>query len=146
MSPADTYPTLIANAIRRPDEPGHFMVLKDLPYRATAHALGVCIADDPAPIRLQEAGRDLYDPVVYFDRNRVDMGRLSLSDKITHCPLKGTTEYYHLTVGSDTRQNAAWRYVTPLDFDDRLGRLTDRIAFDSRLVQVVEHTTEDGRR
>lgn len=136
------YPTLIADAIRRPDEPAHFMVLKSLPHRASARVDGRTIADDPAPLRVQEAGRDLYDPVVYFDRSAVDMARLTPTDKTTHCPLKGSTEYFDVTVDGSTHRNAAWSYVSALTFDERLERLVGRIAFDPRFAEIVEHTAE----
>jgi len=136
------FPTLIADAIRRPDEPAHFMVLKSLSHRASARVGGRTIADDPAPVRVQEAGRDLYDPVVYFERAAVDMTCLEPTDKTTHCPLKGSTEYFDVTVDGTRYPNAAWSYVSVLDFDPRLARLVGRIAFDPRVAEVVEHTTE----
>ena len=133
--------TLVQNPIRRPDEPRHFMVLKELAHEVVAERAGERVASSTAAIRCQEAGRDLYDPVVYFPRDAVVMDRLRKNDNSTTCPLKGHTEYFDLVLeGGQTIENAAWSYREVYDFDDRLAQLKGRIAFDTRLVQVTERT------
>ena len=35
------------------------------------------------------------------------------SDHTTVCPWKGTASYYHVEVGGERNENAAWYYVAP---------------------------------
>ncbi|MGF1525848.1 MAG: DUF427 domain-containing protein [Candidatus Competibacterales bacterium] len=134
--------TLVPNPIQRPDEPRHFMVLKPLAHPVTAAVAGQTIASSRAALRLQEAGRDLYDPVVYFPLDAIPEGLLQPTAKTTHCPLKGDTVYYDVVVGERRLAAAAWRYVTVCDFDPRLEILKDRVAFDATKIQVTELTAE----
>jgi len=136
--------TLVQNAISRPDEPRHFMVLKALSHPVVATRGELELARSTEAIRVQEAGRSLYDPVVYFPRQSVVMDRLEKTDKTTTCPLKGHTEYFDLVLdGGERIADAAWSYREVYDFDERLEQLKDRIAFDARRVQVTEETVRD---
>lgn len=133
--------TFVRNAIQRPDEPRHFMVLKRLPHEATAVGPGGSeLARSRNALRMQEAGYDLYTPAVYFPRADVKMDALRVSAKTTHCPLKGNTEYFDLVVGDRIIENAAWSFREVCDFDPRLEELQGRIAFDTSKVQVTELT------
>ncbi len=56
-----------------------------------------------------------YPPVYYLPRGDVRMDLLQRSPHRTHCPFKGNASYWHLTVGEQTVENAAWSYETPLE-------------------------------
>ena len=124
--------TLVRDAIHNPDEPRHFMRVVPAPARQVAVAAGRRIASSERAVVVKEVGRDIYDPVVYFPRDDVDMASLVGIDKSTYCPLKGDTEYFDIVLDDDRLSEAAWSYVTM-----RLGdELKDLIAFDPRQVHV----------
>ena len=91
--------TLIEDAIHNPDDLRHFMVFEDVPCGATATVMGMQIAcagcDRDAAIKLKEVGKKIYNPVLYFPRDAVDMEQFEISEKTSHCPLKGTATYYN---------------------------------------------------
>ena len=138
MTPADV--TMVKDAIHNPADARHFMRLKPLSHPVAASAGGTQLVNTGGAVRVQEAGRDLYDPVVYFRRDSIPAEMLRKTEKTTHCPLKGDTEYYDVLIGGRVLSNAAWSYVRTLDFDPRLDDLRGRIAFDAYQVQVTEHT------
>ena len=134
--------TLVRDPIERPDEPRHFMVLKSLSHEATATLAGHELARTRDALRMQEVGYDLYDPVVYFPRDDVDMATLRPSGKTKRCGLKGDNIYYDLLIGDEVIENAAWSFEEVCDFDPRLAQLRSRIAFDTSKVQVTELTAQ----
>ena len=102
------------------------------PSRQVAVAAGRQVAASDRAVVVKEVGRDIYDPVVYFPRDDVDMTLLERIDKSTYCPLKGDTEYFDVVLGDDRLDEAAWSYVAM-----RLGdELKDLVAFDARQVTV----------
>lgn len=131
---------LVRDPIQRPDEPRHFMVLKSLAHEVLAERHGRTLARSRDAMRMQEAGYDLYDPSVFFPREDVDMSLLRPSTKTKHCPLKGDNQYFDVVIGDEVLEDAAWSFVEVCDFDARLQRLRERIAFDTSKVQVTELT------
>ena len=132
--------TLVRNAIHNPAEPRHFMRIGEPEHWVTATARGVEIARSRRARKVKEVGLDVYDPVLYFPREDVEMARLIRSERTTHCPLKGDTEYFDLELPDGRIENAAWSYHHTID---RADALRDLIAFDARLVRVTEHTAGD---
>ena len=131
--------TLVHDAIHNPAEPRHFMRLACPSYRITATIAGIEIANSTRAIKLKEVGRDIYDPVIYFPREDVDMGRLVHIDKSTHCPLKGDTEYFDAHLGTQALAEVAWSYTRAL----RIARdIENYVAFDTRRVHVIEHSAD----
>ena len=51
----------------------------------------------------------------YFPPESVDKAFLTNSDLTTECFWKGTANYYNLTDGETTAENAAWYYANPLE-------------------------------
>ena len=125
--------TLVENAVHNPNEPRHFMRIVSAGDTRTAVVGGVTIVESDAAVVVKEVGRDIYDPVVYFPRDDVDMAALVRIDKSTHCPLKGDTEYFDIVVGDETVSEAAWSYVDMVEGAEALQHL---IAFDTRKVDV----------
>ena len=128
--------TLVKNAIHNPDDARHFMRIKKVGTKVTATINGKEVASSSNALKVQEAGFDLYDPVYYFPKSDVLMDALEGTDKTTHCPLKGDTEYFGIHTEGKTLENAAWNYNQPYE---RSEQLRDHIGFDQTQVQVVEH-------
>ena len=49
----------------------------------------------------------------YFPPEDVHKEYLVESDYRTKCPWKGLAHYYHIQVGGDKNENAAWSYLEP---------------------------------
>lgn len=125
--------TLVRNAIHNPSEPRHFMRVVPATGEVTAAVNGVTVARSAAALVVKEVGRDVYDPVVYFPRDDVTMDALVAIDKSTHCPLKGDTDYFDLTVEGERLAEAAWSYRETIEVAAQLNGL---IAFDTSKVTV----------
>ena len=63
---------------------------------------------------------------VYFPPDALERTRLEPSDHTTLCPWKGTASYYHVVVGGQRNENAAWYYPEP---KDAAKNITDHVAF-----------------
>jgi uncharacterized protein (DUF427 family) len=51
----------------------------------------------------------------YFPPESIKRKYFQESDKHTTCPWKGQASYYHIVIGDDVEQNAAWYYPEPKD-------------------------------
>lgn len=131
MNPSDI--TLVKNAIHNPNEPRHFMRVVPAGAERTAMVGDTVLARSSEALVAKEVGGDLYDHVTYFPRDDVDMPALSRTEKTTHCPLKGDTEYFDLIVDGDRVADGAWSYVETIEV---AGVLRDLIAFDASKVTV----------
>lgn len=70
----------------------------------------------------------------YFPGESLVMGHFEKSSHNTLCPWKGVASYFHVVVGDDRNENAAWYYPSPF-FPAK--KIKGRIAF-WRGVEVVE--------
>lgn len=123
-------------AIRRPDVPNHFMVLKPIKRRIVVRLPGgTKLAETTSATRVLEAGKTLYDPVVYLPMHDVTV-TLKKQDNTTHCPLKGDASYFTFGDGQDASLDLAWSYERPLDFSQEIKGL---IAFYPDKVVIEEH-------
>ena len=123
-------------AIRRPDAPNHYMVLKPIKRRIVIRLPdGAKLAESTRATRLLEVGKTLYDPVVYLPRQDL-IAELEKQDNTTHCPLKGDATYFTYRQAGEVCPNLAWSYEAPLDFAQDIGGL---IAFYSDKVVVEEY-------
>ena len=128
--------TLVKNAIHSPKDTRHFMRVKQPKTRVTASIGGKEIAVSHNSLKVQEVAHDLYDPVYYFPIDDVRMDPLKRTDKTTHCPLKGDTEYFDIHLEDNQLKDAAWHYNQPYERDEQL---RNHIAFDQTKVQLIEH-------
>jgi len=71
------------------------------------------------------------EPKLYVPRSEVRMALLTPSKKVTHCPYKGDTVYFHVGDIDD----AAWSYEDPIPGADAIRGM---ISFEERRV-TVEH-------
>ena len=134
--------TLARDTIHNPDEPRHFMRVKPVRGRVRIRLGDRVLAESGAAVRVIEAGRDLYDPVLYLPRADV-AATLSRTGKRTFCPLKGHASYFDLMAddGAVAAPEIAWSYEETLDFAESL---TDLVAFDAARVTVEEHPPPAG--
>jgi len=128
--------TMVKEAIHNPDELRHFMRVKNVDKTVSASINGQEIARSNYVLKVQEAGHDLYDPVYYFPKKDVQMEALVRTEKSTHCPLKGDTEYFDINFADTTLENSAWHYSQPYS---RSKMLQEHIGFDQSRIQIVEH-------
>lgn len=120
------------NAIKRPDAPNHFMVLKQVNRKIVfRNQRGELLAESENAIRLLEAGRTLFDPVLYIPKQDVT-APMDKTQKSTFCPLKGDASYY----STADEEEIAWAYEEPLPFSTSI---KDLVAFYPDRVIIEEH-------
>jgi len=62
----------------------------------------------------------------YFPPESVVRSRLKKSDTRTVCPWKGQASYYHVVVGHESNEDAAWYYTDP---KQAAAQIKDHVAF-----------------
>lgn len=72
---------------------------------------GVTVADSHQPRLLFETGLPTR---YYLPKTDVRMDLLRPADRVTHCPYKGSADYYALIVAGATYDDAVWWYRNPL--------------------------------
>ena len=129
--------TLSQDTIHNPDEPRHYMRIKPVNRRIRVLFAGNIIAESTQALRLLEAGRDIYDPVLYLPPADIQ-AKLVQKPRRTFCPLKGHASYFDLVVEQDPMAavDIAWSYQDTLEF---AALIKDRIAFDAARVVIEEH-------
>lgn len=126
--------TLAGDIVSNPNEPRHFMKLKELHRRVLFSLNGLVLADSKNAIRLLEIGRDFYDPVIYVPEQDIVV-ELHRGDYKTHCPLKGDARYFDLVAADKTVKQIAWSYPSPLEI---AAELSGYVAFYPEKVIVEE--------
>lgn len=90
--------------------PQRLLFLGDFPRRVRATFSDRTVLDT-------RRGRLLHEstllPVLYVPDENVATDVLVDSDHTAHCPFKGDARYWHVQVGQDTAENAAWAYRDP---------------------------------
>ena len=129
--------TLAKETIHNPDEPRHFMRIKPVKGRVRVLYDGRVLAESTRALRVLEAGRDFYDPVVYFPASDVRANLLPVETR-TFCPLKGHASYFDLAAdgGRVEAPQIAWSYRETLEFAHAL---RDLVGFDASQVEIEEH-------
>lgn len=125
--------TLVKDAIHRPDDPRHFMEYTYMDQLYVAKIGETIVAESRTILKLSEVGYHIYDPVPYFPLSDVRLDLLQASDKSSHCPLKGNTNYYNFDNGNTYVEAVGWCYSQALDF---ASVLADYVAFDGYLVDI----------
>ncbi|MEQ8663987.1 MAG: DUF427 domain-containing protein [Gammaproteobacteria bacterium] len=133
MDTTATDVTLVRNAIHNPADPRHFMRVVPCEKLVVATLNGRELARSTRATLVKEVGYDIYDPVIYFPREDVDMASLRQGTRSTHCPLKGDTAYFDAIIDGTTTAQVGWSYVAVIE---QAAALRDLIAFDRRLVDV----------
>ncbi|MEM7695214.1 MAG: DUF427 domain-containing protein [Pseudomonadota bacterium] len=95
------------------------------PARLSVHINGTLIAKSVAARQLQEDG---YPPRAYIPAADI-FATLERTQRTTHCPFKGDTQYFDVSISGQTFENAAWCYPAPFD---EMAAIEGHIAFDDR--------------
>ena len=91
---------------------------------------GAVIAESRGALELVEGGRAA---VVYFPRADVAMALLEPSERVTTCPWKGTSAYFHIAGPGGRIADVAWSYEQP---EHAVAEIAGHLAFDPALVTV----------
>jgi uncharacterized protein (DUF427 family) len=59
----------------------------------------------------------------YLPKTHIRMDLLEHSDKVTHCPYKGTAEYWSIRIGDQNHTDIAWSYRAPLPESQKIAGL-----------------------
>ena len=97
--------------------------LEPVPRLVEVHVGDVRIAATTQAIRVCETASP---PVVYLPFEDVDLAALRPSDQRSFCEWKGLAQYWHVEVGSERIENAAFGYPDP---DESFLPLADAVAF-----------------
>lgn len=118
----------VEGAIRNPANPHHFMVIKPQSRRARVYSGDRLLADTMSAVEVIEIGKAVYDPVLYFPASAL-LVELQMTDKVTHCPLKGDAGYVEME-----GEELGWLYPKPFAAADQPA---GRIAFWPHKVRIV---------
>ncbi|WP_157961569.1 DUF427 domain-containing protein [Acuticoccus kandeliae] len=110
--------------------PDHKIVLDAGPTPVTITLGEEIVAATTAAVILREDG---YPARAYVPPADISAG-LAPTAKTTHCPFKGDTTYYSLTIGPHTLENAAWSYDRPYD---EMAPIRGYVAFDNRFTITI---------
>ncbi len=130
--------TMSQDTIHNPQEPRHFMRIKPMARRVRVLRGDGVLADSANALRVLEAGRDIYDPVIYVPREDVCAELASAEKNKTFCPIKGHASYFDLLMddGRTDVAEIAWSYE---DTVAEASQLKDHVAFVPDLVLIEEH-------
>ena len=100
---------------------------------------GVTVAESSSPMLLFETGL----PVRYYlPKPHVRLDLLEHTDTSTHCPYKGSAEYWSVRNGDSVHRDIAWSYPTPLPESERVAGL---VAFYDEKVDVYVDGAQQER-
>lgn len=104
------------------------------PYRGRVRArfANHIVADTDDALVLREGDRPA---VYYFPVSDVEMGYFGVSDRTTHCSLKGDATYYSGRIGGEWAEDVVWTYRDP---KPDAAAISGRMAFDTDQVEVYE--------
>ena len=100
---------------------------------------GVTVAESSSPRLLFETGL----PVRYYlPKTHVRMDLLEPTDTVTHCPYKGTAEYWSVRTADADHPDLAWSYPTPLE---ESGKIAGLVCFYSEKVDIFVDGVRQAR-
>lgn len=114
--------------------PDHPITITSNPNRVRVLAGGTPVADTADALTLREAN---YPAVQYIPRADADMALLTRTAHVTHCPYKGDANYFSISVGGKTLENAIWTYEHPFD---AVSQIAGHLAFYPDKVTIEEVT------
>ena len=112
--------------------PDHPITIARNPQRVRVRFNGRVIADTTRALTLQEAH---YPPVQYIPREDADMSAFARTTHHTHCPYKGEANYFTLSAGDRTAENAVWSYEQPFP---AVAEIAGHLAFYPDRVDAIE--------
>ena len=112
--------------------PDHPITITANAKRVRVSAGGVVIAETTHALTLKEAS---YPAVQYVPRSDANMTLLARTGRVTHCPYKGDANYFNISAGGKTLENAIWTYETPFP---AMAEIKDHLAFYPDKVTIEE--------
>ena len=109
----------------------HPITIEPIPERVRVIWRGRAIGDSSHALELKEAN---YPPVVYVPRADMDMSALDRTTRVTTCPYKGEANYYSITDGKASDDNAVWTYEHP---KAGVGEIASHLAFYPDKVEIT---------
>jgi uncharacterized protein (DUF427 family) len=97
----------------------------------TVRVNGEVVAETDAALTLQES---TYPAVQYVPLVDVVDSVLRRSDNTTYCPYKGEANYYHVSTGGSTVDDAIWTYEQPYP---AVGEIVGHVAFYANKADVT---------
>lgn len=116
----------------KPIGPDHPISIERNPQRVRVRFNGEVVADTTRALMLREAS---YAPVQYIPRDDVRMHLLRRSTHMTRCPYKGEANYFSISAGGRTMENAVWTYEHPYA---QVGEIAGHVAFYPHKVDAIE--------
>jgi uncharacterized protein (DUF427 family) len=90
------------------------------------------IADTAKALALREAN---YPVVYYVPRADAEMSLLTATSHSTHCPYKGDANYFTISAGGRSAENAVWSYEQPYP---AVAAIKEYLAFYPNRVDAIE--------
>jgi uncharacterized protein (DUF427 family) len=112
--------------------PDHPITIAVNPRRVRVSAGSVVIAETTGALTLKEAN---YPAVNYVPRKDTKMALLARSERVTHCPYKGDANYFNISAGGKTIENAIWTYENPFP---AMTEIAEHLAFYPDKVTIEE--------
>ena len=112
--------------------PDHPITITANQKRVRISAGGIVIADTTHALTLKDAS---YPAVPYVPRGDANMALLARSARVTHCPYKGDANYFSVSAGGKTLENAVWTYETPFP---AMAEISGHLAFYPDKVTIAE--------
>lgn len=112
--------------------PDHPITITSNPKHVRVTAAGTEVAATGHALTLKEAS---YPAVQYIPRTDANMALLTRTTHVTHCPYKGDANYFSITIGGKTLENAIWTYEQPYD---AVGQIAGHLAFYPDKVTIEE--------
>lgn len=119
-----------------PGETDQTLDIRPAPTRMRAAYRGHVIADSNGVLILKQGSRT---PVAYFPKGDVELGYFARSGQARHCPTKGDSACYTLTLDGDVLENVAWIHEDPLP---AAVQLSERMAFQAHRIEVYGVSAE----
>ena len=90
------------------------------------------VADTTKALALREAN---YPVVYYVPRADAEMSLLTATSHSTHCPYKGDANYFTISAGGRSAENAVWSYEQPYP---AVAAIKEYLAFYPNRVDAIE--------
>ena len=116
--------------------PNHKVLEAPVGQRVTVELDGDIVADSTDAIRVDEDGSPAR---YYFPRNDVRMEKLQRTSTTSHCPFKGTANYFSLSLDKGDKRgkldDAVWTYEAPYA---AVAAIKDHVAFYPHRVDTID--------
>lgn len=110
----------------------HRITITPNPRRVRVSFNGTVVAETDRALTLAEGS---LPAVQYVPREDARMAAFAPTDRRSHCPFKGDANYFSLSAGGRTAENAVWTYEAPFE---QVADIAGRLAFYPDKVTIEE--------